>query len=159
MISGRDSLLSLSKQQLRSPKGRDREEIMKIKALIGAGDQIIGCTLPFALIGMIMNIIYPEIFRMNLGLLGMILGFIFLIIGVPIWLTSAVQVLVNVPRNKLITTGPYAIVLHPLYSSVALLVILYIFSRLFSVKEDKKLNDIFSDEYRLYRSRVLLPWL
>jgi protein-S-isoprenylcysteine O-methyltransferase Ste14 len=150
---------------------------MKIKTLIGAGDQIIGFTLPFALIGIVLNIIYPQFFRMNMGLLGIILGSILLIIGVPIWITSAVQVLVYVPRNKLIRTGPFAIVLHPLYSSVALLVIpgvsfvfdtwvgigigviLYIFSRLFSVKEDKKLEDIFSNEYRSYRSEVLLPWL
>jgi protein-S-isoprenylcysteine O-methyltransferase Ste14 len=151
--------------------------MMKIKTLVGAGDQIMGFTLPFALVGIIMNVIYPEFFRMNLGLLGIILGSIFLLIGVPIWLTSAVQVLVCVPRNKLITTGPFAIVLHPLYSSVSLFVIpgvslvldtwvgigigaiLYIFSRLFSVKEEKQLDDIFSNEYRSYRSKVLLPWI
>ncbi len=150
---------------------------MKIKTVVGAGDQIIGFTLPLALIGISLNIIYPQFFRMNAGLPGMISGFIFLITGVPVWLISIVQILVYVPQNKLITTGPFAIVLHPLYTSVSLLVIpgisfifdswsgiaigvfLYIFSRIFSVKEDKKLEDIFSNEYRLYRSKVLLPWL
>jgi protein-S-isoprenylcysteine O-methyltransferase Ste14 len=150
---------------------------MKIKPLIGAGDQIMGFTLPFALIGVILNVIYPHYFKMNMGSVGIILGSILLIIGVPIWLTSVFQILIYVPRNKLITTGPFAIVRHPLYTSVALLVIsgigfvldtwlglgigiiLYIFSRLFSVQEDNKLNDIFSSEYQTYRSKVLLPWL
>ncbi|OHD17067.1 MAG: hypothetical protein A2086_06190 [Spirochaetes bacterium GWD1_27_9] len=150
---------------------------MKLKTLIGAGDHIMGFTLPFAIIGIIMNIIYPQFFTMNMGFLRIILGFIFLLTGVPIWLISVVQLIIYIPKNKLITTGPFAIVLHPIYSSVAILVIpgvsflfdtwvgfgigiiLYIFSRIFSVKEDKKLNDIFSNEYQLYRSKVLLPWL
>ncbi len=150
---------------------------MKIKTLMGAGDLIIGFTLPFAVVGIIINMLSPHFFRMNIGQSGIIVGIILLIIGVPIWLISVVQILVNVPRKRLITTGPFAVVLHPLYTSVALLVIpgvgfilntwigvgigiiLYIFSRLFSVKEEKELNDTFSNEYRLYRSKVLLPWL
>jgi protein-S-isoprenylcysteine O-methyltransferase Ste14 len=150
---------------------------MSIRALMGAGDQIMGFTLPFALAGIILNMVYPDLFRMNMGPPGIILGSLFLIVGVPIWLMSAVQILINVPRRKLITTGPFAIVLHPLYTSVALLVIpgigfvldtwvgvgigviLYGFSRLYAVKEEKKLDEMFSNEYRTYRSEVLLPWL
>lgn len=150
---------------------------MKLKMLIGAGDQIMGFTLPFAIIGIILNTIYPEFFNLHLGQFGVILGVAFLIIGVPIWLTSAIQVLVYVPRNKLITSGPFAILLHPLYTSVALLVIpgvgfvldtwigcgigliLYLFSRRFSVNEDKTLDEMFSEQYRSYRSKILLPWI
>ena len=148
-----------------------------LRKLIGAGDQITGFTLPFVVVVIILNRIYPELFRMGAGRSGIILGCIFLLIGIPIWFTSAVQVATHVPRNELITKGPFAIMLHPLYTSVALLVlpgigfildtwiclvigiILYIASRLFSPKEDKKLDEMFSDEYRSYRSKVLLPWL
>jgi protein-S-isoprenylcysteine O-methyltransferase Ste14 len=67
--------------------------------------------------------------------------------------------------------------LHPIYTSVALLVlpglglllstwlgpalgvILYIASRLFSRSEEKMLASIFPAEYPAYRARVLLPWL
>jgi protein-S-isoprenylcysteine O-methyltransferase Ste14 len=67
--------------------------------------------------------------------------------------------------------------LHPLYASVALLVlpglglvldtwrgpavgaILYIASRLFAGSEEKILASIFPKEYQAYRDRVLLPWL
>lgn len=150
---------------------------MKIKSLIGAGDQILAGTLPFALVGIILNIIYPETFRMNLGSVGIGLGSAFLLVGVPVWLTSVMQVLIHVPRGQLITTGPFAVMLHPLYTSVALLVIpgigfildtwaglaigavLYAFSRRFSVKEERKLEEVFSSQYREYRAKVLLPWL
>jgi len=154
-----------------------RSSRMNIKNLVGAGDAIMGCTLPFALIGIILNVVYPQFFSMHLGLPGKILGGVFLIAGVPLWLVSVVQVLTYVPRNKLITSGPYALVRHPLYVSVALLVIpgvgfvldtwaaialgivLYLFSRIFSVREDKHLNDNFPGEYQSYRSKVLIPWL
>jgi protein-S-isoprenylcysteine O-methyltransferase Ste14 len=150
---------------------------MKLKKLIGAGDQIMGFTLPFAVAGIILNMLYPEVFEVKMGQPGKFLGLLLLILGVPLWLTSAVQVLLYVPRNKLITTGPFAIALHPLYTSVALLVIpgvgllldtwvgleigivLYGFSRHFSVREDRSLEEAFADEYRAYRSKVLLPWL
>jgi len=150
---------------------------MKIKTLIGAGDQIMGFTLPFALAGIVANIYYPESFRMNLGPWGTGLGILFLVIGVPLWLTAAVQVLVYVPRRQLITSGPFSLLLHPLYTSVALLVIpgvgfvldtwvgvgigiiLYSCSRRFSVEEDKHLEEMFSDAYRSYRANILLPWL
>ena len=154
-----------------------RSSSMNIKNLVGAGDAIMGFTLPFALIGIILNVVYPQFFTMHLGLPGKILGGVFLIAGVPLWLISVVQVLTYVPRNKLITSGPYALVRHPLYVSVALLVlpgvgfvldmwaaialgiVLYLFSRFFSVREDKHLNDSFPGEYQWYRLKVLIPWL
>ena len=88
-----------------------------------------------------------------------------------------VLILVRVPQKKLITTGPFAVVLHPLYTSVALLVIpglgllfdswvgaaigvvLYISSRIFSPREEKILLQYFPQEYPAYRKKVLLPWL
>ncbi len=66
---------------------------------------------------------------------------------------------------------------HPLYTSVGLLVIpgigfllndwiwwvlgvvMYVSSRVFSKKEEKTLEEKFSDDYRRYRAKVLLPWL
>lgn len=150
---------------------------MNIKSLIGAGDRIMGTTLPFAALGIVLNLIYPEFFAMNLGWTGIGLGSVFLIAGIPIWFTSVVQVLIHVPRGELITTGPFAIVLHPLYTSVALLVIpgigfvldtwvgiaigavLYACSRLFAVKEERSLEEAFSTKYLEYRASVIFPWL
>jgi len=150
---------------------------LNIKQLVGAGDVIIGITLPFALIGIIANIIFPQWFKMNIGMTGIIIGAVILIFGVPFWLISVIQMLKYVPQNKLITKGAFRIMSHPIYTSVALLVIpgltlvldtwvgfgigfiLYIISRIFRVSEEKKLEDNFAEEYKAYRSTVVIPWL
>jgi len=150
---------------------------MKLKALMGAGDFIIGCTLPFAAAGIVLNIVFPGVFTMYLGIAGLIAGLAFLAAGLPLWLAAAIQILVWVPKNKLITTGPFALVLHPIYTFFGLLVIpgisfvldtwvgfaigivLYVFSRIFSGREEKELGKTFGPEYDAYRAKVLLPWL
>ncbi len=150
---------------------------MSMKSLVGAGHKIMGSTLPVALLVIVLNVVYPRVFTLHLGPAGIALGCIFLLVGVPVWLTSVVQILISVPKNKLITRGPFAIVLHPLYTSVALLVIpgvgflldtwaglgiggsLYVFSRIFSNEENRRLYELFPGEYQAYRSSVLLPWL
>ena len=150
---------------------------MNIKRIVGAGDKIMGLTIPFALVGIVLNILYPQYFRLHSGLVGIIIGTTFLIIGLPFWLISVVQILVYIPKNKLITKGPFAILLHPIYTSVAIFVIpgislifdtwvglgigtiLYIISRFFRGQEEKALHSIFPEEYHTYRSKVKIPWL
>jgi len=150
---------------------------MDIKAIVGAGDKIMGITLPFAIGGIILNILFPQFFQLNIGIIGIIVGIIFLIIGIPLWITAVVQMFKCVPKNKLITKGPFAVLLHPIYTSVAILVIpgfgfildtwvgvgigiiLYIISRIFRGQEEKKLSGFFGTEYQVYRSKVVIPWL
>jgi protein-S-isoprenylcysteine O-methyltransferase Ste14 len=150
---------------------------MRFAKLIGAGDRIVAATLPVAAAGIAANIIWADAFRTALGRGGLIAGVVLLAIGVPLWLWAVVQILVCVPRGKLITSGPYAIVLHPIYTFVALLVIpgvslvvgswigfvlggaLYVSSRLFARREERELAEIFAGEYASYRAHVLLPWL
>ena len=150
---------------------------MNIKILIGAGDKIMGFSLPFSLAGLVLNVLYPVWFTMNTGVTGIIIGAIMLVLGIPFWLISVVQMIKHVPKNQLITQGPFRLVLHPIYTSVALLVIpgislvldtwlgfaigatLYIISRIFRIQEEKKLNVIFPGAYQDYRSKVFIPWL
>ena len=154
-------------------KGRD----MKLKELIGAGDRIIAATLPVAGAGIAANVIWKDTFRMGFGQAGLIVGLVLLAIGVPVWLWAVAQILVHAPRGRLITSGPFALVLHPIYTFVALLVLpgvgfvvdswmwfalggaLYVSSRLFVPSEERQLAEAFPGEYALYRERVLLPWL
>ena len=82
-----------------------------------------GLALPFAAVGVAANILRPGWFTLGLGLAGWIAGIVLLAVGVPAWLSSVALILVRVPRKQLITTGPFAVVRHPLYTSVALLVI------------------------------------
>ncbi len=150
---------------------------MKLKNLVGAGDRVIGMTLPFAAGGIAANAAWPDVFRLGLGRAGVTAGIVLLALGIPLWLWSVAQILSYVPRGKLITTGPFALVLHPIYTFFALLVIpdiglvtdtwvgfaiggvLYVSSRLFSPKEERQLAQDFPTEYAAYRARVLLPWL
>jgi protein-S-isoprenylcysteine O-methyltransferase Ste14 len=102
---------------------------------------------------------------------------ILLIPGVVLWLWSVVLILLRVPQKKLITDGPYALVKHPLYTAVALLVLpwlgflldswlgvvvglaIYIGSRLYSPAEEEGLSKTFGPAWGAYRRKVLLPWL
>jgi protein-S-isoprenylcysteine O-methyltransferase Ste14 len=150
---------------------------MKLKVLVGSGDRIMSLTLPFLVVGVVANILWPQAFALGFGSGGLIAAIALLVIGVPVWLSGVALVLINVPKKKLITWGPFAVLLHPMYTSVALLVfpglgllfdtwvgaaigvVLYVSSRIFSPNEDKILQKVFPSEYPAYRKRVLIPWL
>jgi protein-S-isoprenylcysteine O-methyltransferase Ste14 len=77
----------------------------------------------------------------------------------------------------LITNGPYALVKHPLYTGVALLVlpslgllvdtwlgiligiVLYGASRIFEPEEERTLSETFGPAWDEYRRRVKIAWL
>lgn len=151
---------------------------MKLKILVGSGRKIGLFTLPFLAAGVILNVLFPEVFRV--GGPSEALKWIsvaVLVPGIVIWIWSVVLILVKVPKHELITTGPYALVLHPLYTGVALLVlpwfgfllntwlgllvglVLYAGSRLYAPEEEKILARIFGEKWDNYRKTVLFPWL
>lgn len=151
---------------------------MNLKKLVGSGDKIILLTLPFLAIGLVLNILRPSLFSVGGPPAALrVLSIILLIPGVVIWLWSVVLTLTRVPRGELITGGPYALVRHPLYTSVGLLVfpwlgflldtwlgalvgiVLYIASRRFAPEEDKDLATTFGPAWDAYSRRVWIPWL
>lgn len=151
---------------------------MNLKRLVGSGDKIMLLTLPFLVIGLILNIWRPALFAVGGPPQALkVLSIVLLIPGVILWLWSVVLILTRVPRRELITGGPYALVKHPLYTSVALLVlpwvgfllnswlgllvglVLYIASRLFAPEEEKDLSKTFGAAWTQYDRRVMLPWL
>src|SRR4029453_1726261 len=149
-----------------------------IRKLVGSGDRIVAFTLPFAIVGLSLWGGDPPRFAIDgsspavraaaLVLLG---------IGLVSWAWSATLILVKVPNEELITSGPFAVVKHPLYASVGLLVLpaagnllgtllgavigvaLYAGSRLFAPEEEQELQDAFEATWDAYRQRVLLPWV
>ncbi len=76
-----------------------------------------------------------------------------------------------------ITSGPFAVAKHPLYTSVGLLVLpaagillgtwlgvvigvaLYVGARLFAPAEEQELRRRFGTRWDAYQRRVMLPWL
>jgi protein-S-isoprenylcysteine O-methyltransferase Ste14 len=164
--------------QLMSRVMSGRSAAVSLKALIGSGDRIGLFTLPFLVVGLILNIVYPSLFRVGgPPTFLLVVSLAVLTAGVAIWAWSVVLILTYVPRGELITWGPYAVVKHPLYTAVALLVLpwlgflldtwlgalvgiaLYVGSRIFATAEEKQLATTFGAPWTEYTRTVKLPWL
>jgi protein-S-isoprenylcysteine O-methyltransferase Ste14 len=155
-----------------------REGALKLKKLVGSGDKLGLFTLPFLAVGVILNILYPEWFSVYgpPDLLKYI-SIAILVPGVAVWLWSVSLILIEVPKGKLITGGPFAVVKHPLYTGVSLLVLpwvgfllntwlgalvgatLYTASRLFAPAEEKALALAFGERWEAYTKKIWLPWI
>ncbi len=151
---------------------------MKLKILVGNGRKIGLLVLPFLVAGVVLNILFPSVFGVDGPALWLtVLSAVMLIPGVVLWFWSVWLILTKIPKKELITTGPYALMKHPLYTGVALLVlpwvgfllntwlgaligiVVYIGSRLFSPEEEQILAKIFGEKWTAYSEKVLLPWL
>ena len=151
---------------------------MDVKRLVGSGDRIGLFLLPFLVAGVLLNVATPSLFAVGgppawLAAVSVVV----LVLGIGMWAWSAILIVTNVPRGRLITTGPYAWVKHPLYTAVALLVLpwagflldtwlgaalgllLYLASRLFSPAEEADLSRTFGERWREYSRTVKLRWL
>lgn len=145
---------------------------------MGSGHRIGLLELPFLAVGLTLNTMRPEIFTVG-GPPSWLqaLSVATLIPGVTIWLWSVVLILTKVPRHELITTGPFALVKHPLYTGVSLLVlpwvgflfdswlgvvlgaVLYAGSRVFAPAEEREVADSFGAAWEEYRDKVMIGWL
>ena len=159
-----------------SPSARGRGT--SLRSLVGSGDRIALFTLPIAIVALALWAMDPSRFAINgppetvVAIAG--IGFV---VGVIAWGWSVVLILTLVPKHELITTGPFAIVKHPLYTSVSLLVLpfagillgtwlgivigvaLYVAARLFAPAEERELRSAFGTRWEAYEQKVLLPWL
>jgi protein-S-isoprenylcysteine O-methyltransferase Ste14 len=94
-----------------------------------------------------------------------------------VWAWSVVLILARVPRGQLITTGPFALVKHPLYTGAALLVlpwagflldtwlgaalgaVMYVATRIYAPAEEAELAREFAGAWQEYARTVRIPWL
>ncbi len=151
---------------------------MRLRALVGSGDKIALFTLPFLLVGLALNVVYPSAFRVGGPPPAVrVVSALALIIGVTVWAWSIALILTKIPRGELMTHGPYSLVRHPLYTAVALLVlpsigllldtwlgaligvILYLASRRYAPEEEARLAKTFGLAWERYRTTVKMPWL
>lgn len=151
---------------------------LRLGALIGSGDRIGAFVLPFVLAGVALNIAFPEAFSVGGAPPWLLAVSAFVLAaGVAAWAWSVLLILTRVRSGELVTTGPYALVKHPLYTSVALLVLpwlgflldtwlgalvgiaLYVASRLFAPAEEADLAACFGRDWDAYCRRVKVPWL
>jgi protein-S-isoprenylcysteine O-methyltransferase Ste14 len=158
--------------------GASERRTTTLKALVGSGDTIALMTLPFLAVGLVLNGAFPSVFAVG-GPSDALraVSIVVLVPGIALWLWSVVLILRKVPRGELITTGPFALVRHPIYTSVSLLVLpwlgflldswlglaigllMYAFSRRYARVEEAVLADTFGPVWDSYRRNVLLPWL
>jgi len=146
--------------------------------LIGSGDKIMLFVLPFLGAGLILNIAFPSIFSVGGPPAALrLVSIAGLLVGVAIWAWSIGLILMRVPRGELITSGPYAVVKHPLYTAVALLVlpsigflantwlgaavgvVMYAASRRFAPAEEASLAKTHGQAWTDYTQTVRIPWL
>jgi protein-S-isoprenylcysteine O-methyltransferase Ste14 len=151
---------------------------LDLKQLVGSGDRIALFALPFVIVGFVVQIALPSLLAVDAsGQPARAIAIVVLTIGVLTWAWSVGLILSRVPKGELITTGPYAVVKHPLYTSVALLVLpalgvllgtwlgavigvaVYVGSRLFAPAEEAELHETFGPEWETYARSVKLPWL
>lgn len=146
--------------------------------LIGAGHRIGRLVLPFLAVGVTANVLWPEFFAVG-GPSATLraVSISILAIGVVVWLWSVVLIATKVPKHELITTGPFALMKHPLYTGVSLLVLptvgfllntwlglalgvlVYAGSRMYAPEEELFLAAEFGSEWDEYAASVKLPWL
>jgi protein-S-isoprenylcysteine O-methyltransferase Ste14 len=149
-----------------------------LRTLVGSGDRIALFVVPFLVVGLALNIAFPSVFEVGGPSDGLrAVSIAVLSVGVTIWLWSVYLVLTRVPHGTLITSGPYAVAKHPLYTSVSLLVLpwlgfllntwlgvvlgiaMYVGSRRHAPQEEVTLSETFGAQWDDYVDRVKLPWL
>ena len=157
-----------------APTGRG----WNLKHLVGSGDLITLFALPFVIGGFAIQIANPTLLAVDaLSGTSRAVAIFALTIGGLSWAWSVGLILSRVPKGELITTGPYAVVKHPLYTSVGLLVLpaigillgtwlgaiigaaVYVGARLFAPAEEAELRKTFGPEWDAYARSVKLPWL
>ena len=151
---------------------------VSLNALMGSGHKIAAFTWPFVVVGLVLNAAYPALFDVTGPSTALrTVSLVVLAAGVAIWAWSVYLILTRVPRGELITNGPYAVLKHPLYAAVALLVLpwvgflldtwlgavigvaLYVGSRIFAPEEEAELSTTFGRAWDDYCSTVWIPWL
>jgi protein-S-isoprenylcysteine O-methyltransferase Ste14 len=103
---------------------------------------------------------------------NVVLGTILILIGIPLFIASGIMVHTHISKGKLCTTGVYAYFRHPLYAAWVLFIVpgiviitgsviaiswpvfLYILFKIFTVEEEKYLDETFGTEYIQYEKQV-----
>jgi protein-S-isoprenylcysteine O-methyltransferase Ste14 len=146
--------------------------------LVGSGDRIGLSTLPVLVVAVVLYVAWPSLFDVGGPPTALAaVSVAVLAAGIVIWAWSVTLILTHVPKGRLITRGPYAVVKHPLYTAVALLVlpwlgflldtwlgvpvgvVMYAASRIFAPAEERELSQHFGSAWTQYCAAVKIPWL
>jgi len=148
-----------------------------LRSLVGAGDRSGLFVLPFAIAGLGAWYLAPSLVAVPRSAVVDALGFALVAPGLVVWAWSVVLILAEVPKGKLITSGPFRLVRHPLYTAVGLLALpglglllgtwlglfigaaLYVAARIFAPEEERALAQRFGSAWDDYDRNVRVSWL
>ncbi len=147
--------------------------------IVGQGGKIILFMLPALIAALWVHLDFPQIAALPAGIRFLQpLGYVFLLLGLVLWGSAVVQLMVGFSQGKLVTSGAYGVVRNPIYSSVTFFILpavalltltwvylvasvfLYVGVMIFIGKEEEQLTQAFGKEYEEYLTRVdrLVPF-
>lgn len=141
--------------------------------LVGQGGKIILFMLPALIAAILVHSYLPDVAALHLGRgFFKILGYIWFLPGIVLWLNAIVNLFINFPKGKLVTSCAYSIVRNPIYASViwfilpavsfvtgtwvylAVSAFLYLGVVIFIKQEEEQLLRVFGQEYADYMKKV-----
>jgi protein-S-isoprenylcysteine O-methyltransferase Ste14 len=147
--------------------------------IVGQGGKIILFTLPSLIAAILVHRNFPYIAALpeSISFIKLV-GYLLLLLGLILWGTAIVQLMMGFSKGRLVTTSAYGVVRNPIYSSatffifpaIALItltwvyfvasVFLYAGVMIFIGEEEKQLTKVFGKEYEDYMARVdrLVPF-
>jgi Putative protein-S-isoprenylcysteine methyltransferase len=141
--------------------------------IVGQSGKIILFMLPSLITAIAVHRYLPDIAALpeSLSFIKPV-GYVLLPLGVILWGTAVIQLMIGFSKGKLVTSGAYSVVRNPIYSSVtffilpaialitqtwayfAVSVFLYIGVMLFIGVEEQQLTKAFGYKYENYKARV-----
>lgn len=147
--------------------------------IVGQGGKIILFALPSLVAALWIHAKSPDFAALPAGI-GFIrhAGFVLLPLGLVLWGIAVVQLVMGFSRGRLVTSGAYAIVRNPIYSSAAFFILpavslltltwvyfvpaafLIVGVTIFIGREERQLTETFGNEYESYKTLVdrLVPF-
>ena len=140
----------------------------------GVGPRIVLFSLPYLALMVVLHVRWPGIFLMtaNFHVAFVVVGGVLIAFGIGLWASGAKVIDRAFKEGRLLTTGVYGLVRHPMYSGILLFVIpgvalalrswplitiplvMYLVFRILIKEEDAYLTEVFGLEYVDYRNRV-----
>lgn len=141
--------------------------------IVGQGGKIILFMLPSLIAAIWVHVYFPQIAALpkSISFIKPI-GYVLLSLGIILWASAVIQLMMGFSKGELVTTGAYGIVRNPIYSSVTFFILpavvlmtltwvylivsvfLYVGVMIFIGTEEKQLTKAFGKKYEDYMASV-----
>lgn len=160
-------------------QAKKASQVHQDMTVFGVGPKFAGMSILFAFLIYAYSSDYPQNFQMGHipATVRNVLGYVLIVLGIPLWILSGVTVIKGFKAAKFCTTGVYEICRHPLYASWTILIVpgivllsdnwlglaiplmMIILLKLMVREEEAWLEKRFGASYRAYKNRVpgILP--